>query len=334
MVTRIRHVLAASALLAGSLLGSVQAEPLKELNFGIISTESSHNLRTVWEPFLEAMGERTGMKINAFFAPDYAGVIQGMRFNKVDLAWYGNKSAMEAIDRANGEIFAQTVASNGAPGYYSLIVAHKDSPIDSVEDMLANASELTFANGDPNSTSGYLVPGYYVFARNQVDPSKAFKRSLNGSHEVNALSVANKQVDLGTFNNEGLERLQLTAPDKAAQLKVIWQSPLIPADPMVWRKDLPESTKASIRDFFMTYGKTAAEKEVLASLQWSPFRASDDDQLLPIRQLELFKQRTETANNARLSEADRTAKLAEIDAQLADLEKRMAEREKTLAKAG
>lgn len=334
MVTRIRHVLAASALLAGSLLGSVQAETLRELNFGIISTESSHNLRTVWEPFLEDMGERTGMKINAFFAPDYAGIIQGMRFNKVDLAWYGNKSAMEAIDRAGGEIFAQTVASNGAPGYYSLIVAHKDSALETVEDMLANASKLTFANGDPNSTSGHLVPGYYVFAKNQVDPSKAFKRSLNGSHEVNALSVANKQVDVGTFNNEGLERLQLTAPDKAAQLKVIWQSPLIPADPMVWRKNLPESTKATIRDFFMSYGEKAAEKEVLANLQWSPFRASDNDQLLPIRQLELFKQRTEIAHNTRLDEADRQAKLAEIDAQLADLEQRMAEREKTLAKAG
>lgn len=335
MVTRISRALAASALLGGSLLGSVQAEEApKELNFGIISTESSQNLRTVWEPFLDAMGERTGMKINAFFAPDYAGIIQGMRFNKVDLAWYGNKSAMEAIDRAGGEIFAQTVAANGAPGYYSLIVAHKDSPLTSVEDMLANAAKLTFANGDPNSTSGYLVPGYYVFAKNQVDPNKAFKRSLNGSHEVNALSVANKQVDVGTFNNEGLERLQLTAPDKAAQLKVIWQSPLIPADPIVWRKNLPESTKTSIRNFFMTYGKSAAEKDVLANLQWSPFRASDNDQLLPIRQLELFKQRTEIANSTKLDEIDRQARLDEIDAKLADLEQRMAEREKTLAKAG
>jgi len=335
MVTRIRRVFAASAIMVGSLLGSVQAaEDPRELNFGIISTESSQNLRTVWEPFLAAMGERTGMKINAFFAPDYAGIIQGMRFNKVDLAWYGNKSAMEAIDRAGGEIFAQTVAANGAPGYYSLIVAHRDSALNSVEDMLANAATLTFANGDPNSTSGYLVPGYYVFAKNQVDPNKAFKRSLNGSHEVNALSVANKQVDVGTFNNEGLERLQLTAPQKAAQLKVIWQSPLIPADPMVWRKNLPETTKTAIRDFFMSYGQNAVEKEVLANLQWSPFRASDNDQLLPIRQLELFKLRTEVANNARLNEIDKASRLSEIDAQLAELEQRMAEREKTLAKAG
>ena len=56
------------------------------------------------------MAEETGLKVNAFFASDYAGVIEGMRFGKVQVAWYGNKSAMEAVDRANGEIFAQSVA--------------------------------------------------------------------------------------------------------------------------------------------------------------------------------------------------------------------------------
>lgn len=326
MFKRIGQVLAASALVTGSLLGSVQAA--EELNFGIISTESSQNLKAMWDPFLADMSKQTGVKINAFFAPDYAGIIQGMRFDKVDVAWYGNKSAMEAVDRAGGEIFAQTVAANGAQGYYSLLVAHKDSSINSVEDMLKNAKSLTFANGDPNSTSGYLVPGYYVFAQNNVDAGKVFKRSLNGSHEVNALSVANKQVDVGTFNSEGMERLEVTAPDKAAQLKVIWTSPLIPSDPIVWRKNLPQETREKLRNFFMTYGAKPEEKKVLEGLQWGQFKASDNDQLLPIRQLELFKKRSEVASNATLKDADKQAQLKELDAELAKLEQRMAEREK------
>lgn len=326
MFKRIGQVLAASALVTGSLLGSAQAA--EELNFGIISTESSQNLKAMWDPFLADMSKQTGVKINAFFAPDYAGIIQGMRFDKVDVAWYGNKSAMEAVDRAGGEIFAQTVAANGAQGYYSLLVAHKDSPINSAEDMLKNAKSLTFANGDPNSTSGYLVPGYYVFAQNNADASKIFKRSLNGSHEVNALSVANKQVDVGTFNSEGMERLEVTAPDKAAQLKVIWTSPLIPSDPIVWRKNLPQETRDKLRNFFMTYGAKPEEKKVLEGLQWGQFKPSDNDQLLPIRQLELFKKRTEVANNDKLKDADKQAQLKELDAELAKLEQRMAELEK------
>ena len=334
MLKRFSRVLAASALLAGSLAGMAHADQ-PVINFGIISTESSQNLKSIWEPFLKDMSQQTGYQVKAFFAPDYAGIIQGMRFDKVDIAWYGNKAAMEAVDRAHGEIFAQTVAASGAPGYWSLLIANKDSKIDSLEDMLANAKSLTFGNGDPNSTSGYLVPGYYVFAKNNVDPVKAFKRTLNSSHEVNALAVANKQVDVATFNTEGMERLELTQPEKARQLKVIWKSPLIPGDPLVWRNNLSVEQKNKLRDFFFKYGANAEQKKVLADLQWSKFQPSDDDQLLPIRQLELFKQRTDVANNANLGAEEKAAKLKALDEELAKLEKRMAEREqKTAANAG
>ncbi|MGG2707474.1 phosphonate ABC transporter substrate-binding protein [Pseudomonas aeruginosa] len=334
MLKRFSRVLAASALLAGSLAGMAHADQ-PVINFGIISTESSQNLKSIWEPFLKDMSQQTGYQVKAFFAPDYAGIIQGMRFDKVDIAWYGNKAAMEAVDRAHGEIFAQTVAASGAPGYWSLLIANKDSKIDSLEDMLANAKSLTFGNGDPNSTSGYLVPGYYVFAKNNVDPVKAFKRTLNSSHEVNALAVANKQVDVATFNTEGMERLELTQPEKARQLKVIWKSPLIPGDPLVWRNNLSDEQKNKLRDFFFKYGANAEQKKVLADLQWSKFQPSDDDQLLPIRQLELFKRRTDVANNANLGAEEKAAKLKALDEELAKLEKRMAEREqKTAANAG
>ncbi|MCO2999882.1 phosphonate ABC transporter substrate-binding protein [Pseudomonas aeruginosa] len=334
MLKRFSRVLAASALLAGSLAGMAHADQ-PVINFGIISTESSQNLKSIWEPFLKDMSQQTGYQVKAFFAPAYAGIIQGMRFDKVDIAWYGNKAAMEAVDRAHGEIFAQTVAASGAPGYWSLLIANKDSKIDSLEDMLANAKSLTFGNGDPNSTSGYLVPGYYVFAKNNVDPVKAFKRTLNSSHEVNALAVANKQVDVATFNTEGMERLELTQPEKARQLKVIWKSPLIPGDPLVWRNNLSDEQKNKLRDFFFKYGANAEQKKVLADLQWSKFQPSDDDQLLPIRQLELFKQRTDVANNANLGAEEKAAKLKALDEELAKLEKRMAEREqKTAANAG
>ena len=126
-------------------------EQEKALNFGIISTESQQNLKPQWEPFLKDMEKSLGVKVNAFFAPDYAGIIQGMRFNKVDIAWYGNLSAMEAVDRANGQVFAQTVAADGSPGYWSVLIVNKDSPINNLNDLIAKRKDLTFGNGDPNS---------------------------------------------------------------------------------------------------------------------------------------------------------------------------------------
>ncbi|NWB98615.1 phosphonate ABC transporter substrate-binding protein [Pseudomonas gingeri] len=334
MFNRIRHVCLSAVLLASGVLGNAQAAD-KVINFGIMSTESSQNLKSIWQPFLDDMHKKTGLTINAAFASDYAGLIQGMRFNKVDVAWLGNKAAMEAVDRSNGEIFAQTAAANGAAGYWSVLIVNKNSPINSVDDMLKNAKNLTFGNGDPNSTSGYLVPGYYVFAKNHVDAATAFKRTLNSSHEVNALSVAKGQLDVATFNTESWERLEVTQPDKAAMLKVIWKSPLIPADPMVWSKALGESEKAKIRDFFFSYGNTDEEKAVLKGMQLGKFLVSSDDQLLPIRQLELFKQRTNISADDQLEATDKAKKLADIDAALAKLQQRITELDKkTAANAG
>lgn len=310
-----------SLLSVSALFNAAHAdEQEKSLNFGIISTESQQNLKPQWEPFLKDMEKKLGVKVNAFFAPDYAGIIQGMRFNKVDIAWYGNLSAMEAVDRANGQVFAQTVAADGSPGYWSVLIVNKDSPINNLQDMLAKRKELTFGNGDPNSTSGYLVPGYYVFAKNNAAPNE-FKRSVNANHETNALAVANKQVDVATNNTENLDRLKQTAPEKFKDLKVIWKSPLIPGDPIVWRKNLSKATKDKIYDFFMTYGKTPEEAAVLKGLTWAPFRPSSDLQLVPIRQLALFKQMQGVKDNKGLAEPDKTSKVTALQNQLSDLDR-------------
>ncbi|WP_416396999.1 phosphonate ABC transporter substrate-binding protein [Allohahella sp. A8] len=325
--------LATTMTVAASGSALAADKDIKEINFGIISTESSQNLKSVWTPFLDDMQEELGVEVNAFFASDYAGIIQGMRFGKVDVAWYGNKSAMEAVDRANGEIFAQTVDNEGNPGYWSLLIARKDNEkLNTMQDVLDNAKDLNFGNGDPNSTSGYLVPGYYVFALNNVDPKTAFKRTVNASHEVNLLSVANGQLDVATNNTENLRRLEITNPEQHAKLKVLWKSPLIPADPIVWNKELPEAMKVKIKNFFLTYGtEDAAEKAVLAALQWAPFVESSNDQLLPIRQLELFKSKQELEQNASMAAAEKAEKIAAIDKQLTELGKRQAMIEKQQA---
>ncbi|MCE2571257.1 phosphonate ABC transporter substrate-binding protein [Motilimonas eburnea] len=322
MLKLIKNTTLASAFAVSAIAATpvMAQEQMDTINFGIISTESQQNLKTTWQPFLEAMEQKTGYKVKAFFAPDYAGIIQGMRFNKVDVAWYGNKSAMEAVDRAGGEIFAQTVDVSGNPGYWSVLVTHKDSKLNSLEDVLAQRQELIFGNGDPNSTSGFLVPSYYVFAKNNVDVSE-FKRSMNSSHEANALAAAAKQVDVATGNTENMDRLKTTAPEKFAQLKVIWKSPLIPSDPIVWRKNLPEDVKNKVYDFFMTYGTSGDSKElaILKELQWAPFKASSDLQLLPIRQLVLFKNRLKIEQDTELSAEKKQQQLAAIDMQLAEL---------------
>jgi len=300
---------------------SITSAMAQDINFGIISTEATQNLKADWQPLLDDMEKQTGLKVKAFFAPDYAGIIEGMRFNKVQIAWMGNKSAMEAVDRSNGEVFAQMVNADGTQGYYSHLIVHKDSPLNNLNDMFGNAKNLSFGNGDPNSTSGFLVPGFYVFAQNKVDAKSAFKVVRNANHETNALAVANKQVDVATNNSENLDKLKERQPEKVKDIKIIWTSPLIPLDPMVMSKSLPEATKAKIKTFFYNYAKTdAREKEIVMKIsKLSGFKVSTNDQLKPIRQLDLFSQRNKIDSDTTMSDAEKKSKLAEVDQKLAAL---------------
>ena len=319
-----RHALALVAATAAAWMPAARAADAREISFGFISTEASSNLRSAWQPVLEDMQKATGLKINAFFASDYAGIIEGMRFNKVQVAWMGNKSAMEAVDRAGGEIFGKVVAKDGTEGYYSVLVVPKDSPLKSVDDVIRQHAALNLGFGDPNSTSGTAVPAFYVFGPAHLDPTRDFKRTVRASHETNLLAVVNKQVDVATNNTENTARFAQTHPEEAKQVREIWRSPLIASDPLVWRKDLDDTTKKQVRDFLLGYGKDAREKAILANIEYSGFRASSNAQLVPIRQIELARERSRVEADTTISADDKAKKLKDIDAKLAELGRQVA----------
>ncbi len=328
----IRKTAITAAALAASV-GVAKAEMPPQINFGIISTESASALEKSFQPFLDDMSKSLGVIVKPFFASDYAGVIEGMRFKKVDIAWFGNKSAIHAVDRAGGEVFAQTIKDDGSNGYHSLLITQANSKISTLQDVLKCDKMLTFGNGDPNSTSGFAIPGYYVWALNNKTPEECFKRVTSSNHEGNAMAVANAKVDIATNNTESIyARLAKNRPEATAKIKEIWRSPLIPSDPLVWRADLAPDAKQKLYYFFMQYGrfgditKVKHERGVLANLSdgWGPFLASSNAQLLDVRQIEAFK------NKLKAERKGDAAAVAKADADLA----RLAEVAEIVGKAG
>ncbi len=313
-------MIGAALAVATGLSAPVARAATPELNFGVISTEASVNQKKNWEPFLAAMEKATGLKVHAFYSSDYAGVIEAMRFNKVQIAWFGNKSGMEASNRSNAEVFAQVVSKDGSTGYYSHIIVNTDSPYHKLADILKCDKSLDFGIGDPNSTSGFLVPTSYIFAAKNIDPKSCFKTVRNASHQANAMAVAHNQVAAATNNSEDLQRTAKSAPDAFKKIRIIWTSPIIPLDPLMWRKDLAPAVKAKVYTFLMSYGRIGTPEEIktaktiLANLIWSPFHPSNDNQLLSIRVLQANKDMMKINGNSKLSAAEKAAKIAPLQA--------------------
>jgi phosphonate transport system substrate-binding protein len=314
-----RLFLAGAALASCLLTQTVLAETI---NFGIISTDSSAALKQRWQPLIDDLNKQTGLDVKAYFATDYAGIIEAMRFNKVQIGFFGNASAIEAVDRSNGEVFAKVKYKNGEAGYYSLLITNANSKWKSLDQVLKNTKDINLGFGDPNSTSGTLVPSYYLFAKNGINAKRAFKSVLPSSHEANMLAVVNDKIDVATNNTDMLDTIKKQHPELYPKVRVLWKSPLIPSDPLVWRRDLPQATKEKLRTFFDHYAeKDPREQAVMASISgYSGFADSSNAQLVPIRQMSLFQKKEQVQNDAHLDAADKEAQLAALDQKIAALD--------------
>lgn len=284
----------------------------REIVFSILSTESSQNQETNWQPFLEDMRKQTGLKIKAFYAPNYFALVQAMAARQIDLGWFSNKSGLDAVRRANGEVFVRSSDPSGVDGYFSNIIVPANSTT-TLEDLLRCDKTLSFSMGDAESTSGTLAPMTYLFGPRNIDPDKCFKTLRSANHDANLQAVANDVIDAATNNSTAL-RLK---PDAAARVRVIWTSPRLPEDPIVWRKDLDPAVKEKLRSFFLTYGTKPGpdgdrQRAILAKLSFGRFMPADDSHLLPVREMEATRDLIEARNKG--DQAKMKAAQDELDA--------------------
>jgi phosphonate transport system substrate-binding protein len=296
----------------------------QEIRFGILRTESSDSLSTLWDPFLADMRKQTGLNIKEVYATDYASLVEAFKYKKLEAAWLSNKPGMEAQNRANVEVFARTMKAGGVAGYYAIIIVPASSPIKTLDDLLKCDKTLTFGMGDPNSTSAYLVPSLYVFAPRGINPDDCFKTVRTADHDTNAMGVVSKQLDAAATADSQIERMQQARPQDVKKVREIWRSPMIQNDPLLWRRDLDPDVKARLMMFFMSYGRIGPpeevkrERDILKALQWDPFMPSSDAHLYFVRDLQARDDLQRAKNDKTLSPAERDAAMkaaqAKIDA--------------------
>jgi phosphonate transport system substrate-binding protein len=284
--------LAVMALAACDRAGRDQeARPPGTVRFSVLSTESTQTMAQYWRPVLADMERKTGLKVEPFYSNNYTLLVEAMRFRKTDAGWFSNRSGLEAVRRGGGEVFARTFGDAGVDGYTSVLIVGARSRL-TLDKVLACKRTLSFGLGDVLSTSGTLAPMTYLFAPRDIRPRDCFRQVRSGSsHQTNLVAVANGQLDVATNNSTSLMMDEQNGGHLAQRVRVIWRSPVLPEDPIIWRRDLDPDVKEKLRQFFLTYGQgdgpqAARERSYLARVHVGGFKAADDTHLLPVREME------------------------------------------------
>lgn len=261
-----KTLLATAALVA--LAGSVHAEDLKEFRIGILGGENEADRLRNFQCMTEKLPSVLGVeKVSLFPAADYDGVVQGLLGGTLDYAELGASGyAKVYLAKADAvEPILTTVQTDGSSGYYSIMVARKDSGITKIEDI--KGKKLGYA--DPDSTSGYLVPlvtlpealGAPV---DQVVASTGF----GGGHENLVLEVVKGTFDVGTtwgsgvgdfkdgYSSGNLRKMVDKGVLNMDDLVEVWKSPLIPNGPIVVRTSMNEDMKTKFKQFMIDLPKS------------------------------------------------------------------------------
>lgn len=255
----------AAALATTALTAPLSAQEITEFRIGILGGENAQDRMTSNECVRAYVEERLGVQTKLFTPADYDGVIQGLLGGTIDMAWLGASAYAKAYLTDPEALDVVMVKTNldGSYGYYSIGFARADSGIASLEDMKGKV----FAFGDPNSTSGYLIPSVEIPAQVSatMDSGDYFGEvKFVGGHEQTIVAVANGDVDAGVtwadgqgdwedgYNSGALRKAADSGLVDMNDLVEIWRSNVIPEGPIVLRRSLPEDVKAEVVDFLAT----------------------------------------------------------------------------------
>ena len=252
-MNKIIAILAATTALAGPVLAQ---DAIKEFNIGILGGENAQDRMTSNECYRAKIEEALGVPVKLFTPADYDGVIQGLVGGTLDMAWLGASAYAKIYltDEKAVEVKLTKQNLNDSTGYYSIGFARKDSGITKIED----AKGKVFAFGEPNSTSGYLVPGAELMETYGKLEDYFSEVKMSGGHEQTIVGVNNGDFAAGVSWADGVGNWEdgyaTGAFRKAADaglvdmndLVEIWRSKLIPEGPMVVRSALPVDVKDKV----------------------------------------------------------------------------------------
>jgi phosphonate transport system substrate-binding protein len=229
------------------------------------------------QPLVNYLEEKTGSRVELVVPTSYAAVVEAIANDRVDVAYLGGFTFVQASQRAG---VCPLVQRERDQNFHSVFITQPDSGINSLADLKGHS----FAFGDVNSTSGHLMPAYYMRAAG-VDPSALAKTLYTGGHDATALAVSNAKVDAGAMDELVYATMMKTGKITHTQVKIFYTTPAFFDYVWVARKRLDPKLSGAFADAFLKLDSSTAEgKALLDLLNANKYVVADDASYDKLRQ--------------------------------------------------
>jgi len=239
----------------------------KVLRVGFVPSETAQEVMQNAQPIVELLRQRLTMDVQPFVATDYAGVVEALRVDKLDIAFLTPASYVLAKNEADIRVILKS-EREGVPFYYAAIITRADSGIRTLRDLIGK----TFAFGDSLSTTGNVIPRK-MLKEHGIDPVRDFTQVLySGGHDATVLAVFNGKVAAGaTYANspDGKDTAwmrYLKKPEHVEQIRALAFSEPIPADNLVVSARLDPTIVNKIEQAFLDLSRDPGGKKMLRDL--------------------------------------------------------------------
>src|SRR5229473_5025707 len=240
------------------LLAACKSQAPQTLRLSMIPTTDPSKAIREMQPLLDYLSQRTGTKVEMTVPTNYAAVVEALVNDQVDVAHLGGFTYVQASRRAGVKPLVQRDRDRE---FHSKFVTQPKSPIQSLADLKGRS----FAFGDVNSTSGHLMPEYFMRLEG-VDPQVIAKAIYTGGHDATLLAVANGKVDAGALDEAVFQRLTTNGKVDPATVRVFWTTP--PFFDYVWvaRKGLAGSLAQAVGDAFLALDASDPQQKQILDL--------------------------------------------------------------------
>jgi len=215
------------------------------LRVGILPDDREEVLREQYTPLFDYISEQLGVTYELIIPADYQALLNQFVTGKIDLAYFGGFTFIKAHNLANA---VPLVMRDVDTRFTSYFIASEKNPGKSLNDF--KGSKFSF--GSNLSTSGHLMPRFFL-AENGIVPENFFSEVLySGSHDKTAYSVRDGIAEIGAANSVIIDNMIEDGRLNRSDLKVIWETPPYPDYVWAAQAGFGRSAVTKIRNAFMS----------------------------------------------------------------------------------